>query len=74
MRKKLDIVGVVRNFVGQVHFVLIKIFPRVCGHDSWRVRVSGVRATGRYVGICAIFLVSVEEFLTTNVPLAHPRM
>jgi len=72
--KSVDIGGGGRNFVGQVHFVLVKTFYGMRGHDSWRVRVSGVRGTGRYVGICAIFLVSNENVVTENVTVVHPRM
>lgn len=38
------------------------------------MRVSGVRGTGRYGRICAIFLVSNENVVTKNVTVVHPRM
>lgn len=61
MCKKLDIHGVVRNSVGKVHFVPVKMFHGVCRHDLWCVGVSGVRATDRYTRLYAIFSVSTGE-------------
>lgn len=72
--KNLDIGGGGRNFVGQVHFVFVQMSPGMRGHDSWRVGVSGVRGTGRYVRICAILLTSNEKVVSTNVTVVHPRM